>query len=329
MRVPKLHRHKSTGHYYTRWGGKQHWLGSDRKQAQDRFLEQLEDWQDWRDSKAEARRRQSTYELLVPDLVERFLASRRVEIGLDCEEYYRKHLIRFMVAFRKVGVHLIRPLDLAQIKEQMIRRGFAPRTINHDLKAVKTMWRWGSALDLCPAIDLGGVRGVPVGPVKQLTVSRHAIECAIRWCPDRQLRPWLAINYLALLRPSEVLKVVHGQGEFVEHGVFRLDRGKMDRRAAIHRHCIFSDAALAWLELARPVYSRMDSYSHAMRRWFVPGAKVLQKSAAQHLVSLHDAGRDDVELLLGHVSGRLKVTYHQPAWQRLRGLASLLSVTPS
>lgn len=323
MRVPTLRKHK-TGQFFVRWGGRDHYLGLDKRKAENAYLDQIDDWRRW---VSEKRKRREVVNQTVPTIaetVDEFLKAKRVEVGLACGEYYRRHLSRFLERFGELDADLVRPKHLNALKLWMIQQRFAPRTINHDLCSIRIMYNWASGLELIPPISLSGVKNVPVGPAVLDVPKRWQLIRYIKRA-DPKVAPWIAVNYLALLRPSEVVRVVHGEGKWVEPGVFRLDRGKMDRKVSLKRHCVFSDAALEWLERCEPHWSRQDSYSAAVRDCCPVGPKLVQKSAAQHLATVFGVDRDDLELLLGHVGPRLKVTYHHPAWQKLRQTAALLA----
>lgn len=323
MRVPTLRKHK-TGQWFVRWGGRDRYLGTDKRLAENAYLDEIDDWRRW---VAEKRKRREVINQTVPtiaEVVNEFLKAKRIEVGHACGEYYRRHLSRFLVRFGELDADLVRPKHLNALKLWMIQQRFKPRTINHDLCSIRILYNWASGLELVPPISLAGVRNVPVGAATLDLPRRWQMIRYIRRA-DAGVRPWMAVNYLALLRPSEVVRVVRQEGKWVEPGVFRLERGKMDKRVAFKRHCVFSESALEWLGRCEPLYSRQDSYSWAVRKCCPIGPKLIQKSAAQHLATACGADRDDVELLLGHVGPRLKVTYHHPAWQRLRQTADRLA----
>ena len=88
------------------------------------------------------------------------------------------------------------------------------------------------------------------GPGSTLHVSITAIE------QNGRSRRGFSCGCFA--RPSEVVRIVHGDGEWVQEGVFRLRVSKTDR-ARLPRHLIVSDLAAHWLGICRPHWSRLDS----------------------------------------------------------------------
>lgn len=326
MRPPTLRIHK-TGQYMVRYAGRDHYLGHDKRRADEQFLTHLDKWREWRESKAEARNIRHQFKRVpgVVELINMFVDAKKTERGDACAAYYKKHLRYFNQIYGKQDIDVIGPRHLNAVKIELLRQGYAPKTINHDLTAIRVMLNWASALELGPNINLKGVKNLPLGPVEHVAVSVKEVRAAIRSAPP-DVKEWMAINYLALLRPSEVVRVVHKQGEWIQKGVFRLDRGKMDERASIKRHCIFSAEALKWLKKCKPRWDLAESYSKLVRDHWAHGPKVLQKSAAAHLVQSPGVEPADVELLLGHVTGRLPVTYYLPAFAKLRVKVARLSL---
>lgn len=326
MRVPQLRKH-SSGHYFVRWGGRDRYLGKVKKHAEKLYLDSLEHWRRWRVAKRVSQQEAAGRPRITVDaLAERFLDAKRLERGGDCEYRYRKHLARFRTMYGDFDADTIRPMHLQMIKSTLAGK-LAPRTINHDITTTKVMFNWASGLDLVSPVSFVGVKLIPVGPVGDQALGPAEFVAAFRRAPD-YLQPWLAVNYLGLLRPSETIRVILGQGEWHSGipGIFILDRGKVDDRSSIRRHCILSDRALWWLRQAEQRYARLDSYSQAVRDQCRIGPKVIQKTAAARLVLRHNVPPESVELLLGHIKSRLSVTYYLPHFKRLRQISGRLAI---
>lgn len=327
QRVPKLRKH-ATGHWFCHWGGRARYFGKDRSKAQGAYLESLEEWAKWRMSRNASRLPPMSKAALVVDIAEKFLVAKQLEGNLDLRRYYTKHLKRFLHAFGPVRADVIRVRHLQGLKDDMLRAQYAPKTVNHDITAVKTMLAWAVDQEIIPSVSLRGAKCMPLGPPPNKALPIDVVGGMIVDASE-DVRPWLAINYLALMRPSEVIRVVHDQGEWVEPGIFRLDRGKIDQKARSARHVVFSDEALGWLANCRPIWSRLDSYSSAVRRSCGPGGPhPLRHSAATHL---HQQGADraSIDQLLGHMPSRVSLTYVQILWPPLRQIAALLSLRSS
>jgi integrase len=261
----------------------------------------------------------------VVELTTMFLAAKELQGGMDLRRYYEKHLQRFSRAFGDIRADVIRAINLQSIKDDMIRAGYAEKTINHDVVAVKAMLNWAMGLEYIPAVHLKGVKTCPLGPPPDKSMPVKAVRKMVLGAPE-PVRSWLAISYLCLMRPSEVVRCVQDEGEWVETGVFRLDRGKIDKKARLARHVVFSPEAMKWRRLCEPVWSRLDTYSAAVRRECGPGGPhALRHSAATHLAQL-GVDRADIDLLLGHAPPRVSLTYAPIMWQPLRRTAARITL---
>jgi len=319
---PKL-RKKSNGGYFVRWGGKDHYLSTDHETAIDLYTnceeKGLPAWKLWRSSKPEPVRSKL---LTVDQLADRFLQSRLAEGGEDRRYYFHKHLRRFREANGRIQASHIRPLRLQNLRAKMLGQNFAPKTINHDLGAVKTMYRWASGLEIVPFVDFSGVKPVPLGerPDKTLTPLqvRKMLEVA-----DEKVRPWLAVNYLTGARPTEVVRAVGGPN-WVGRGLLRVPN-KVARRTRQPRILLFSAEALRWFRKCEPHWSRLDSYSSAVRRTCNDGPHTLRHSAGTHLLRL-GVPRSDADAILGHYPPDSSLRYMPIQWRDLRLLAARLTL---
>jgi integrase len=333
---PKFRKH-ARGLWFCHWAGKNHYFTRKRAESYKLFLKSIEDWTAWREAREAQRPRLSSTVDTMTDLAERFLEAKELERGDDMRRHYTKHLKRFLNAYGPQRVDVVRPIHIQAVKDEMLRGGYAPRTVNHDITAIKVLLNWGCGLEYIPPINLRGVKLLPLGPPPNKAIAVDRVRTMILHPPTadadtirrhKQLAPWLAINYLCLMRPSEVIKVVHKHGEWTEDGIFRLKNGKTDLTAKMARHVVFSDEALTWLDQCQPVWSRLDSYSPAFRRVFGSGGPhPLRHSAATHLGQL-GASRADIDLLLGHAPSRVSLTYAPVSWQPLRAIAAQLTLAP-
>ena len=321
MRILRPKKHKS-GYWYVHFRGRNHYLGNGRKPDAERFTDIQAEYREWYETRRLNRPRPAVQAPTMMELSDQFLRTKRIERGIDTEIYYTKHLKRWTVLYERMPADWLRPAHLRAFVTRLIQLGLASRTINHDIGAIKTMMRWGAEMELIPEpVDFSGVKKLPTGPTQPKPLPFKQVKKMILGAPE-DLRPWLAITFLAFLRPSETVKVVHRQGQWVKPGIFVLDRGKMDERAPIKRHCIFSPLAKKYLRQCKPIWSRLDSFSQAVRRECDHPPSVLRDSAAAYFHEKCGASRDETELALGHYGGHLKVTYYLPAFERLRKKAS-------
>ena len=324
-RIPSLRRHK-TGVWFTHWAGEDRYFTVDQKESQTLYMQSLQEWHEWRAARDATKFPPIRKAKLVIDIAERFLDFKSVEGGDGRRRHYQNHLRRFLFAWGAHRADMIRASDLHALKEQMMQAGFAPKTINHDLSVVKSLFLWASACDLIQPVNLRPVRALSLPPVPNKAMDVQAVEAMIKAAGDK-LRPWLAICYLAMLRPSEAVKVVNGQGVWEEEYLFRLDRGKTDVRSGEFRRIVFSSAARSWLAKCGRHLTRQDSFFRATQRaGFVGGPHPLRHSGATRLDQL-GVDRRDIDILLGHLPPRVSRTYVRIDWQALVPMVDLLTLS--
>lgn len=326
-RTPLFRTHSTSGQYMIRWGGRVYYLGRDRDAAYAQYLDHLKRWAEWRQARQTQRLAPPTQAILVPELIDQFLEWKGLERGDETRRYYEKHLRRFRAWCGALRADAVRPQHLHKVKQEMMQGRYAPKTIAHDLTAIRVLFNYACGeVELIPPVNFRGVKNPPLGPPPDRALGRGQVRRMFRQATPG-LTPWLWVNYLALLRPSEVVKCVRREGKWVKPWLFRLDRGKMDRIAMLPRHCIFSELALKHLAECRPVWSRLDSYSAATRRACGKGPGLLRHSAATHLEELAPLAGDHIEFLLGHTPTRLRLTYRRPPWPAIRQTAELLAAS--
>lgn len=327
-RRPPSFKPHANGQWFCKWGGTTHYLGTERKDAYKKYLASLGEWAEWREARESNQRLlPMTKVSLVVELIEKFLAMKATD-SKELRQYYSKHLGRFLRSFADLRSDVIRVKHVTQLKEDMKAAGYAPKTINHDIVAVKAMFSWAADQEMIPPVTLRGCRTLPLGPPPAKAMSMKAIETMMAKARDANMRNWLAVNYLGLMRPTEVIRLVRREGDWVEDGIFRLDRGKIDQKARMARHIVLSDEALTRLDACQPQWSRLDSYSNAVRSACGPGGPhPLRHSGATHL-SQQGVDRADIDLLLGHVPSRVSLTYAPIVWPPLRQSAARLTLGP-
>lgn len=328
---PSFRQHK-TGVWFTKWGGQNKYFSLDREESRVRYLRSIAEWAEWRQARNLTRFPPMKKTHLVAGLVSKFLDLKELEGGKSRRSFYANHLRRFDHAYGPARGDRIRASDLQALKEDMTKGGYGPKTINHDLSAIKSLFLWASGMELIPAVNLRFAKGVSLPPTHNKAMAIREVETFLNSSP-RHIRPWLAVSYFAMLRPSEIVRVVNRQGEWEQPYLFRLHKGKVDSRSQEFRRIVFSPNALKWLAKCEPRWTRQDSYYRAVERSFVDDGKAawpggphpLRHSAATHL-SQKGASRSDIDLLLGHLPPRVSRTYVQIAWQSLRRTVARLTL---
>ncbi|GMV26953.1 MAG: hypothetical protein AMXMBFR58_29840 [Phycisphaerae bacterium] len=274
-KVPSLRLHKS-GLWTAHWAGKDWYFSRDRSESELLFLDpksehpgSLMRWQAWRASRAATKSRQAQLgRNTVLDLYLAFLDS-YTDQGRDHAAAYFRHTLSRLV--KAIG-----GLYTAEVDEQILDRfcdglyklGLEPKTVAHQVKAMKTMWRWGSAPSrrLCPVLALESIRPPRVNKSRPEPIELEKLKGLIDRVSAQEpwLRPWLSINYLACLRPSEVVRLAYGQGELttippqgaepaVRNGLVILREHKMSYKSDHERVIPLSDEALLWYRALAPI----------------------------------------------------------------------------
>ena len=353
--IPQLKQH-ATGVWFVRWGGRQFYFSNDHQESIERFQHGddpgcLAEWLRWQDSKNRlAADRARTPRITMVDLMERFLLT-YADDGRDATmQYYRKHLTRFANLYGKLYASELELGALRAFRSDLMRLTLSPKTVGHDLNAVKTMLRWAADNELAPELRLRAIKA-PFAPAPMpVRLSYQEVLGWMRsaYTHDRRLLPYIALNYLCLMRPSEVVRLINHEGQFQPvrvkrrvrgvngawksetmmepRGVFVMERSKTERTSSYPRHVVMTDQALAWFDVAKPVWTRLDSYSPRVRKICGPGGpKLLQKAGAFHL-QLAEVEEGDVDLLLGHEPSGVWRHYLKREWTALREKASRISI---
>ena len=328
-----------------RWGGRDYYFGRDRAAAERAFLDHagehpgaLVNWMAWRQERAVSTRRRG-HRRTIADLVDAFLQG-YLDQGRDqTERYYRKHLTRFLRTYGRLYVDELDLAGIAAFRDGLIGVGYAPKTIAHDMGAIKTCWSWGDELGYCQAFNLRAraFRGPPIPAPRPRSLTAEQIKAWLQLAraADPRLESWIALQYLTAMRVSEVPRLIHGAGEFVavpmsdgiaERGAFVMDRSKTEHRTSFPRYVILSEEALLYLDSAARAPWSWQHYSVLVRAACGPGGpKILRSSAATHL-DLLGVDRAIWRRILGHAPNDAGAHYARGALRPLRETAALLTL---
>lgn len=314
----------------------------------------LHRWLAWQSRRASIAPRPRARRLMA-QVAEQFLEGYADERRPATRAYFAKHLRRFLNVYGGFFADEVALADLHAFRRQLLRdeAGYAPKTIAHDLGAVKTLLRWSADQGLSPSLNLRAVKPPQLPPPRPTILTPAEVAAFIARCEsaDPRLGPWLRVNYLCFLRPSEVIGLVAGEGRWepmhvsggggsgsggvVERGLFILDRSKTFQRTGVARHIVVTEEARMWLECCRPHWLTLDGYSKSVARalgprrdrpaWLPPGPRALRHSAASHLHRLGEP-RAACDLLLGHLPPRVSLTYNPVDWPALWRSAARLTL---
>ena len=350
---PKLSKH-ARGSWFVKWGGKTHYFGTDRDAAEHKFLDPRSDhpgamhrWMEWKHTRLRASEQRAPGSDRVVDVAERLLTSYIKEGKPETVTYYRSHLKRFLNVYGTIPIYSIDLGALRAFREDLLELELSPKTVGHDITAVKRLFNWAQENELGPMINLKAIKK-PHAPIPES--KRLSFEELCGWIrkahnANPNLAAHLALQYVTAMRPSEVLRVTRGEGRFEEvllnqhnpltnelkntvipAGCFVIKKSKTEEQTGYPRHVMMTPQAHAWLEVCEPAWKDMKSYSKAVRAALgAGGPKLVQKTAVWHL-ELQGVDRADADLIQGHVPSAVQRHYGPRAWGRLWDLTRRISI---
>lgn len=260
-RTPTLQQH-ATGVWFTHWGGERRYFSRDKAASQKSYEASLIEWATWRQQRPVAAPPRKA--ITVGELAVLFLREKAVECDAHSLRWYQKHLTRFVNVHKDLAAAEISKANLQALKTDMLRGvvraggngspprlvPYAPATINHDIRACKSLFLWAYESDhLAAPPKLRLVKRVPCEPPAPKHLERAEIRCWIRCCltgigtidpsapADKQwgarsdlrtrapmdpqaaqpeLADWLELNYLTGCRPSELPRLLCHEGFFID-----------------------------------------------------------------------------------------------------------------
>lgn len=350
MRVPSLRLH-ARGVWFCRFGGRDHYFTRDRAESQALYLELLD--RRWVPYASARQRSMPADKVTIVEASELYLADVLTNLGKRRMGAYRNYLAEFIRAWGALPLKNLNAQMLGAMKSDLAAAGRAPRTVNHAIKAVRRMYSFAAdhfqmerRADLSKVKLLKVPRPVPkapqlagvVGLIMAATEPGHPRSAGWKATnrypqaprpPDPRLRPWLALNYLACLRPSELVRLVHGHGQWIHRGVFEMTSKVQKSDGENYRYVVLSEEALGWLSLAAPAWRTWEAYSKALRDIVGPGGpRRLRSWGATHL---RRAGisRAEIGAVLGHEQDGSLRNYVEEDWVQLRRVASRLTLRPA
>jgi site-specific recombinase XerD len=366
---PGLHLHAS-GHHFAKFQGRFTYFGKDLAEARRRYAAWLRDvWSPQVAADADAAAAQAHVRSLGRAARARRPIATLVAIWLDqvqldagparghrVRAYYATHIARFTHALGALPLRHATAEVLEAIKADSTRAGYQPRTINHDLSAQKRFltWAWDTHPGAATPFNLRSVRKVHTGelPAKAKPVAFIRRYIAALSAVRPELHHWLSLQYLADLRPSELPRLIAGDGQWHEPDLGRVVfamRGKTSGRTRLPRLIALSDEALSHLraiQASAPLqrWKTADGYGHAvgdlwvdpapasvtadparraalaaLRREFKasPGVHFLRHSAFDHLLK-SGVPLAEARLLHGHAVPGAWPHYSPGAWHDWR-----------
>jgi integrase len=226
-RTPSLRLH-ATGQWFTRFGGRDHYFGTDKAKATQLFLDpashhegSLRAYLAHKAAKARLHPPRPGTVVTVAQLALRFIDAAKP--GTRQASARRTALRRFVLTLGKVPTFRLDEEAIAAFSRSLSDlkikgRRLAPKTVAHEINTIKQMLRWGRSPAqgrIVPAMDLACIRPprVRLGEPEDLPLEtiRNTIARIDRTHP--MLALWLRFGYLTACRASEICRVAHGQGK--------------------------------------------------------------------------------------------------------------------
>lgn len=251
-------------------------------------------------------------------IVPLYLSAVQQERGESAAENDGRWLRCFLEQFGSKPISSIDPKGLIGFRTQLAS-SYKASTVNQYLGAALRFVRWAAALGYREPIDLGAVKFLRVDPPKKRAWSVAKV-CEVFGKADRffpPVAPMLRVQYLACLRPSEVVRLVNGEGEWEEEGVFIPATSKTFRRTGFERRLILPETALATLGQVEVRYKNFRTYWNSCNKATGVGPHQLRHSGATRLAQRRSY--ETVKWFLGHYgSDQTTLRYAMPDWQQLR-----------
>jgi integrase len=210
----------------------------------------------------------------------------------------RACLKRFLDQYGPRLVHEVIPADLVAFKTEVCR-DLKPNSANDILCYTRRLLNHAWEIDaIAEPFRLKALKNVKREPLTKRAASVADVTLLLRLVSQENANLGLAmyLQFLGVMRPSEVSKVIHGEGEWDGTGVFCID-GKTTNKTGELRPVILTDPALDVLKSIEKKWARGallpngNSYRHMC--WKV-GRRLKEKHPeAQRLIRAL-TGRDDL-----------------------------------
>lgn len=304
-----------------KYKGRFQYFTKDKKQSEKDYLQWVQSvWLPSQDSK----KPRDNAEYTVLDVVELYLSWVYQNKSKQLFQSYRSYLRPITAICPTLPLTSMDVKVCEALKVDMVEAGYKPTTINHSLKAIRRMVTWLKDQEPeTPVPYLGSVRvEVPRTRVKALTKERvlDLLDAA-----SDSLKPWLVLNYLCCARPSEIVRLAHGDGEWLENTF--VTKSKVGGRTGFDRFLLFSEEAMSWVPHLTPRFSTHDSYGKEVRKLGMGGPRQLRAAGSSHLRAA-GVSYKDVRVVLGHTEAGAVVHYVEEDFSTVLPLLNQLSVLP-
>jgi site-specific recombinase XerD len=320
MKPPKLSLHPR-GVYFVKFKGKFTYFSKDKRQSEVDYLAWVQSvWLPAQNSKPT---RDKEYTVL--DMVELYLSWVHQNRAKSLFMSYRSYLRPLVAMAPTLPLRQVDTQLCEALKQDMVAAGYKPATVSHTLKAIRRMVRWGNTQGLVQTLP-PQAEALAIPKKMSLSLSIGAVTSLLR-SGDTEIQTWLVLSYLTCARPSEIVRLAHGDGEWLPCGRIFRTRSKVGGRTGYDRFLLFSEEALTWVPHLQPRWSTHDSYGKAVRKLGMGGPRQLRSAGASHLRAA-GVSYKDIRVILGHTEAGAVVHYVEEDFSTVLPFLDRLSVLP-
>jgi len=320
MKPPKLSLHPR-GVYFVKFKGKFTYFSKDKRKSEVDYLTWVQSvWLPAKNSKPTGDK-----EYTVLDMVELYLSWVHQNRAKSLFMSYRSYLRPLVAMAPTLPLRQVDTQLCEALKQDMVAAGYKPATVNHTLKAIRRMVGWADQQGI---VNVRKPQTMPIATTRQRrSPSSEQTISILLVRADMQTRIWLSLNYLTCARPSEIVRLAHGDGEWLPCGRIFRTRSKVGGRTGYDRFLLFSEEALTWVPHLQPRWSTHDSYGKAVRKLGMGGPRQLRSAGASHLRAA-GVSYKDIRVILGHTEAGAVVHYVEEDFSTVLPFLDRLSVLP-
>lgn len=315
-KVPTIRVHKASGQFVSDLNCKTHYFGKDEEAAWSAFLPVLAKW----------RKQNNRHDCVTVREAVRHLTEM---IAADCgHPDTKKTYAPYRYFVEQHGGRDLADLsvqDVESFKTHILAKKLAPKTVNHWMGALKRLIRYGHARGWRGPMETSFIRMVPLEapPPKHLSITEVSEWFRLADEYNQNLGLWLRVMLATGARPSEVVRLVGGEGKWIEPGVFCFTRAKTNKVVRQPRCLVVTEPTLAILKQTRPHWSWQCTLAQTCHRAFGSGPHRLRHTAAFliHRLPGERVSREDTDIWLGHYPAYVSMVYNPIRWEHAKALA--------
>lgn len=312
--IPRVRVHKASGQFVTELEGRTVYLGREEDKAWTAFLPLLAAWRVQTGEQGSVSVREAASKL----------ASM---VAADCGHPSTRQafapLKQFCSAHGSKDIADLTVADLEAFKGD-IQKDKAPKTVNHWMGAVKRLVRYGHYRGWRGPMELGFLKMVPLEAPAPKHLSIAEVSAWFKKADDygENLGLWLRVMLATGARPSEIVRLVCGEGTWIEDGVFCFNKAKTNKVVRQPRCLVLNAPTQELLKRSKPQWNWQCTFSQVCDRAFDSGAHRLRHTSAYliHRLPGERVSREDTDIWLGHYPAYVSMVYNPIDWSNVKAL---------